>query len=274
MKIFFCTDLHGYKKKYEKVLEIQDQFDLIIVGSDILPKDGHYHQEKFIREYLPDFFLRVKKNLIIDFGNDDHAAYYGMFKQMIENHNKKYYEHVFVTHYNEVIIDDISFLGMDFVPDYPFGLKDWCRIDNNRIDPVQYGPCTSTIDGYRNIDDLVKYYNDRPSIKQCLKLLPKPSKEKHIYLFHSPPRNIKLDVCCNRKEVGSQDITDFISNCNALVSLHGHIHESPNMTGRFYGQLNEKTISIQPGQSYYSKDLTYCSFDTDNIVETIKLETI
>jgi len=275
VKIFFCTDLHGCKKRYKKITEIQDQFDLIIIGSDILPKDGHYHQEKFIREYLPDFFLKIKKPLIIDFGNDDHLVYYDLFKQTVKTHNDKYYEHVFISHLNEIIIDDLSIIGMHYVPDYPFGLKDWCRLDNNKIDPVQYGaPCTSTKDGYKNINNLLQYYNERPTIKECLNNLPKPIKEKYIYLFHAPPKNIKLDVCNDKREVGSHDITDFIANCNAIVSLHGHIHESPDVTGRFYGQLNPKTISIQPGQSYFSKELTYCSFDLNDILNTIKLETI
>ncbi|MFW9896438.1 MAG: phosphoesterase, partial [Candidatus Thorarchaeota archaeon] len=52
------------------------------------------------------------------------------------------------------------------------------------------------------------------------------------------------------------------------LSLHGHIHESPNVSGKWCSKLG-KTISIQPGQSQQGEDfLIYVLID----LETMKIE--
>jgi Icc-related predicted phosphoesterase len=48
------------------------------------------------------------------------------------------------------------------------------------------------------------------------------------------------------------------------LSLHGHIHESPEVSGRWYAKLG-RTICIQPGQldefTYVTIDLSTMKFD-------------
>jgi Icc-related predicted phosphoesterase len=62
-------------------------------------------------------------------------------------------------------------------------------------------------------------------------------------------------------EVGSKAVYDFIEKNQPLLALHGHIHESPQMTGKWFAEL-VKTACIQPGQL---DDFTYVAIDLDNM---------
>ena len=59
MKIFYATDLHGNELKFNKVIKLQDDYDVLLLGADILPK-VHFEQYQFIRDFLPGFFDEIK----------------------------------------------------------------------------------------------------------------------------------------------------------------------------------------------------------------------
>jgi len=48
--------------------------------------------------------------------------------------------------------------------------------------------------------------------------------------------------------VGSSATARFIETVQPLLTLHGHIHESPEESGVWQGRLG-KTVCLQPGQS-------------------------
>ena len=266
IKIFYTTDLHGKVWKYKAIIEILKHIkvDLVIIGADILPNgQTEFGNKLFINEKLPRFFEQIKTPIIIDFGNDDFYMFYDLFKKRV-----KEYEHVFVSHMKEIIIGDYSIIGMHFVPDYPFGIKDWCRSEKDYlIDPSQLGKPVKTINGYiENINDLEKYFENLPMIEDYLSIMPKPSCKKVIYNMHAPPRTLGFDICGGGKQhVGSYAITKFIQDRKPLLTLHGHIHESSYYSGFTINKLIPETVSIQPGQLH---DLTYCTFDLDNIENT------
>jgi Icc-related predicted phosphoesterase len=280
MKILYTTDLHGHSRKYKKLIELSKGKDLLICGADILPKHGpHTKQKEFIQTFLPEFFSNIDCPIILDFGNDDLLIYYDDFKQIVDQ-----FENVYYTHLKEVIIDNISFIGMNYVADYPFGLKDWCRKDGSRLsDPEQYSVPVLSMkhkkyvftreENYHifySIHNLDDYLTSVRSIDQVLDELPKPQCDKVIYLFHAPPIALSLDVCNDFRQVGCKAISNFIIDNKPLATLHGHIHESHYKTNVFHNNLN-KTICIQPGQSGGYKSIVYCEFDTNDIEKTIKL---
>ena len=84
---------------------------------------------------------------------------------------------------------------------------------------------------------------------------------KTIYVINMPPERLGLDKCYSGMEVGSKAVHDFIEKNQPLLALHGHIHESPQMTGKWFAEL-VKTICIQPGQL---DDFTYVAIDLDNM---------
>ncbi|MCK4454422.1 metallophosphoesterase [Candidatus Parcubacteria bacterium] len=269
MKIFYTTDLHGSIWKYETIVKLlkHADTDLLIVGADILPKGCTITKSKnFIAEYLSNFFKRIKIPIIIDFGNDDFYMFYGLFKECV---NK--YDHVYISHMREVVIDSHSIIGMHYVPDYPFGIKDWCRSEVKFLmDPIQLGRPVKTINGYvEDINNLEKYFKNLPTIEDCLAILPIPTCDKVIYNMHAPPRTLGFDICGGgNSQVGSYAITNFIRNKKPLLTLHGHIHESLWYSGITINKLIPETVSIQPGQL---NKFTYCIFDSDNIKNTYSI---
>jgi len=79
-----------------------------------------------------------------------------------------------------------------------------------------------------------------------------------------PPSRLGLDVCANSSEVGSKAIYNFLERNQPLLSLHGHIHESPETSGRWHAKLGD-TLCIQPGQL---TPFTYVTID----LQTMELE--
>ncbi|MDP3105392.1 MAG: hypothetical protein Q8M95_12400 [Candidatus Methanoperedens sp.] len=59
-------------------------------------------------------------------------------------------------------------------------------------------------------------------------------------------------------------IYNFLKKYQPKLSLHGHIHESPEITGRWYAKLG-RTTCIQPGQldefTCVTIDLSTMKFD-------------
>jgi Icc-related predicted phosphoesterase len=53
--------------------------------------------------------------------------------------------------------------------------------------------------------------------------------------------------------VGSRAVRDFLSQRRPRVSLHGHIHEAPALSGTFAEMLGE-TLVVNPGRTYESLD--------------------
>lgn len=273
MKILYTTDLHGHKCKYKQLTNIfkedEDKFDIFILGADIFPKhigDIFTEQEKFIVDFLPNFFKEINIPIIIDMGNDDLKCHQHLFNEVVSDADS-----VYSSHMNEIVIGDTSFIGCHYVPDYPFGLKDHVRRDGKRIsDPFQLGnPVISKHGGFERVPDLDEYLISKKSIREELESLPHPTKKKFVFIGHAPPRGIKLDVCMDYRQVGSLDITNFITDKKPICGCFGHIHESFYKTNIFWSKLNE-TICIQPGQSGALGNFVFCTFDLDNIEETIE----
>jgi Icc-related predicted phosphoesterase len=86
-----------------------------------------------------------------------------------------------------------------------------------------------------------------------------------IYIFHNPPANLDLDVTHNGRNVGSKAEYAFLNENQPKISLHGHIHESPDNSGKWCSKLG-KTICIQPGQSHQNENhLIYALIDLENM---------
>jgi Icc-related predicted phosphoesterase len=76
-----------------------------------------------------------------------------------------------------------------------------------------------------------------------------------------PPYRLGLDKCYDGAEVGSKAIYNFLKKYQPKLS---HIHESPEVTGRWYAKLG-RTICIQPDQlnefTYVTIDLSTMKFN-------------
>lgn len=235
---------------------------------DLLPKKADLRapiQRRFINGYFNNYMAKLNSEnirFIGILGNDDVESIEQDYLNMIEK-----YENIYDVNENKVDIDGISFIGFSKVLDTPFFRKDRIVIENNQEMPnqlkeiVYINKCQDPL----TVEEWAEYRkNNVPKMEDELLKLPKPTEGyKGIYVFHDPPFGIGLDNCKDGEKVGSKAMAEFLKNSDAFMSFHGHIHESPNISGNWYGELG-KTICIQPGQSEYrDSKLNYVIVDTD-----------
>lgn len=270
MRLLFVTDLHGSKWKYERLFEVAKNFraNVVINGGDMLPKNNEpFRQGDFITNYLDNHFARFNSAgiyYLCYLGNDDLIIFDKLFE---ETCNK--YPFVVCLAQRKFEIGGYNFIGMNWVVDYPFRLKDRCRMDTDDYTfQEQFGTgLLSTSDGWQEIEDWFTHAKKLPTIEEELDRLVRPrDMAKSVYVIHMPPNRLGLDRCHDGSEVGSKAVYNFLKKYQPMLSLHGHIHESPEVTGRWNAKLG-RTICIQPGQL---NEFTYVAID----LSTMKFEKI
>jgi Icc-related predicted phosphoesterase len=274
MKILFVTDIHGIEWKHNKVFDIANslKLDIVINGGDMLTFRGNLmHQDKFITGFLDEYFSRFESKEIYYLallGNDDLIIFDELFQEICDKYS--YVSNIAQTRV-QIENSKYEFIGLNWVSDLPFGLKDRARKDTKEFEhPKQIGKqYLSTPNGFKKLDDWISYAKTLPTIEDELKRLVKPSDINNtIYIFHNPPANLDLDVTHDGRRVGSKAEYKFLEKNQPKLSLHGHIHESPIVSGNWFSKLG-KTICIQPGQSHQNEDvLFYAIID----LETMDIE--
>jgi Icc-related predicted phosphoesterase len=268
MRILFTTDLHGSKWKYDRLLEAarSSHVDIVINGGDMLPKHGNpFDQGKFIAEVLNAHFRCFNDegiHYLCFLGNDDLKIFDDLLESICHP-----YRFIKTFAQRKVDIAGYEFIGMNWVVDYPFRLKDRCRMDTaDYVFQEQYGTgLLSCAHGWQEVSNWLDYARTLPTIETELERLIHPKNPMtSIYVIHMPPSGLGLDKCGHGLEVGSKAIYGFLKRTQPRLSLHGHIHESPEMSGKWFGQIGE-TLCIQPGQlepfTYVVLDLELMSFE-------------
>jgi Icc-related predicted phosphoesterase len=274
MKILYVTDIHGIEWKHTEVLNIATKLkpDVVINGGDILPFKGNLlHQDRFITGFLDDYFSKFESKGIYYLGllgNDDLRIFDDLFQTTCDKYS--YVVNVAQKRF-QIEGNKYEFIGMNWVSDLPFGLKDRARKDTADFEyPKQIGKQYLSIpNGFKRLEDWVSYMETLPTIEDEIRNLVKPSEISNtIYIFHNPPANLELDVVFDGRRVGSKAEYVFLKENQPKLSLHGHIHESPNVSGKWFSQLGN-TICIQPGQFRQDEDsLVYVIID----LETMNIE--
>ena len=91
--------------------------------------------------------------------------------------------------------------------------------------------------------------------------------DKTIYVFHSPPNDTNLDQIQTNIHVGSYAIREFIEKHQPFLTLHGHIHETVDVSGQFTDKIGN-TICMAPGNHNVGDKLALLVIDTDKIDKT------
>ena len=268
MRILYVTDLHGDATKYERALEAarSEAVSAVINGGDMLPRGaGLEGQEAFIREFLDPHFSEYDRegiSYVTSLGNDDLSVLDELFDGVCEEHAS-----VVNLAQRRSALNGFEFIGMNWVVDYPFRLKDRCRMDTDDYEfQEQLGTgILSTPDGFVELDDWFAYARTLPTIEQELSRLVRPRDSgRTVCVFHMPPSGLGLDQCGHGPRVGSEAVRAFIEREQPRITLHGHIHESPDAAGCWRAELGD-TVCIQPGQSDEGGPLTWVSIDIDDM---------
>jgi Icc-related predicted phosphoesterase len=267
-RCFFCSDIHGRTARYEQLFKLlaEELPDIVLLGGDLLPHGLHrsVHTD-FTREYLLPELKRLKEELrdrypeiLVILGNDDPMSEEPVFLEMESLNFWKY------IHNRKVMIDGYDFYGYSFVPPTPFRLKDWERYDVSKyVDPG----CISPEEGIRTVEPIIDISSATIS-HDLSSLAGEAGMERAVFLFHSPPYDTHLDRAAldgvmvdhvpMDVHVGSIAIMRFIEKQQPLVTLHGHIHESTRLTGKWSQQFG-RTWSFNA--AWDGPELSLITFD-------------
>lgn len=262
-KLLYTADLHGNEEFYKRLLKKAEDENVkaIVIGGDLFPMNGSTIQEKisnqkfFLEKFLIPLFKQFKRNsknkeIYVIMGNDD----FRINMKTLENADK-----VGVlksVHKKSIRLNkNLNIAGYSFVNHTPFKLKDWEKFEfEGDIVPNQFFD-----EEIRSIErEWGTIENDLENLKKF------SSPKKTIYVIHAPPFNTKLDIITTGTHVGSRAVRQFIEKEQPLLTLHGHIHESPQMSGSWQDKIG-KAICINIGSSYPEDKLNCVVIDVDDL---------
>lgn len=274
MRLLLTNDIHQMGDKWKNLVRAceTEQPDVLCVSGDLAPKhEGIPAQLNSFPVHLRKYASKIKENcgaeIVFISGNDDNEHLVKDFKQGHKDKLWKFIDDKVLT------IKGYQFLGMPWVPDHPFGYKYWCKKeynDNLRINELQL--CKPLIlnkdNEYEEIENYANFLSERNSIFECLDELSLKVKDwrKTICLIHCPPTGCGLDHCASGDFAGSDAVTGWIGLHQPLITLHGHIHESPEYSGRWKANIVD-SLCIQPGQMGFDLHYVMVELDGEDIVD-------
>lgn len=276
MKLLFSTDLHGRTDYFQRLIDLACRFtpDLLVLGGDILPdadqSDPLGSQTRFVlqdeQRYLQDLRDRCPSMRV--------AAVLGNHEWLCSCQAMESLQHkglLYVLHPDRPLrVGQYTFLGYSYAPPCPHTVKDFEKLDfPDQPYLFDGGVIWDSLHNQPKSIDPAVYLKTIPSMQEDLSRLAPLDTPDWVLVAHAPPAGTDLDVLPQAGHVGSRAVLDFILKRQPALSLHGHIHESPGLTGRFWQQLGS-TISVNPGQ----RNDTMASVLVDLTDDTITLTAI
>ena len=262
-KLIYTADVHGNEEFYDRLIRKaeEENVNAVAIGGDLCGREGISIKEKienqksFLENFLVNLFKKFKKNngnkeIYLILGNDDFRINLEILGEAGKNKILK------SIHGKSIRLSDkINIAGYSFVNPTPFRLKDWEKPDfEGDNGPNQVFP-----------EEIRSAGKEKGTIKHDLEKLKKLGNPKNtIYVIHAPPFNTNLDIITTKAHVGSKSVREFIEEEQPLMTLHGHIHESPKMSDSWKDKIG-KTICINVGSSYPEDKLNCVLIDADNL---------
>lgn len=263
MDLLFCSDIHGNINHYEKIFKKALECNALVIGGDMISPKGNSEsieeQSKFLETYLIPSLENLKQErpnlkIFIMFGNNDCASNYAYVKQ---NANRGIFQLLESEPLSLSYAYDI--IGYPYVPITPFEIKDWEKWD--LADPTSRklietekeilleGLKTEGHEYKRKIFNI----DEQDSIENDMELLFARTKpERTICVFHAPPYNTNLDVMYTEEHIGSLSIRMAIEKHQPYFTLHGHIHETVDKSGKYADKIKD-TLCYSAGNHFTEK---------------------
>jgi uncharacterized protein len=251
LNILATADLHGDATLYRALfaLAAARRADAVIVAGDLLPHairsaDALAVQRGFVTETLVPLMLAFHAAhpecaVLLIPGNDDWAAAVAALATAVP---------ASWLQARARTVGGLTVAGYGCVPITPFSIKDFERRDmpTDRADPALFSKAFwSTADTIRQI--AAADLDAQPSVAEELELLARASPTPTIYVTHAPPHASGLDLARGRRSLGSQAVRQLIEQQQPTLTLHGHIHEGPELSGKWAVQLGQ-TWCVNPGR--------------------------
>jgi Icc-related predicted phosphoesterase len=244
----FVSDLHGSTQRIDKLFELirSNGPDLVLIGGDLLPFAGTLPPVSggppvpFISGYLAQRCRSLQHEL---------AGGYPLFALILGNDDPRSEEEAVKAgeraglwcylHNRRIDFRGHPLFGYACIPPSPFMLKDWERYDVSRYVDVGSSPPT---DGWKSVPGEPE--TTPATIQEELEQLTgEEDLSGAILLFHVPPYASHLDLADLEGRmvdaapldvhVGSIAVRRFIEQRRPYLTLHGHVHESARLSGRW-----------------------------------------
>lgn len=254
MELLYTSDLHGSMSHYQHILSMLSERapDVLILGGDCLPDGDRGYPHRAVTKFIQhDFkgFLQLAHDLCPDisiltiFGNHDWSFSIDQFAQLQEQSLLR-----MLSHRDIVAVDHLRFLGLSHCPPAPYWIKDFERRDLTKDTPTEFGGYTYSVrmNGIVSVTGR-QFFTQHESLEEMLDKTPVCS-GPFILVSHAPPADSNLDLLMEGKHVGSHAVRNFLERRQPILSLHGHLHESPIVSGHISHRF-EKCLAVNPGQS-------------------------
>lgn len=291
MRLVYTADLHGDIQSYQALLDLAASSGAraVIVGGDLLPHaikiDGAVRLqrdfiEQMLRPLLASFHAQHPSVAVyLLAGNDDWAAAISVLEDLQRDalafplHGRVYRlidsnrsQSRTVGHGAAAEPAPLWLAGYACVPLTPFSIKDYERRDDGPLPSFSFK--MAYVSGSGAIKPIsVGEFIARPSIAEDLAALAAQSDPaRTIYVCHTPPANTPLDLMPRERHAGSKALRAFIERYQPPLTLHGHIHEAPQLSGQYAVRLGPSWC-VNPGHD--QRRFHAVTLDTDNIGATI-----
>lgn len=250
------SDLHGDPGKWSALFSElrRDPPGIVLLAGDLLPAPGRdlnalgMAAPDFINGYLVPAFAALRRDLgeryprvLLIPGNDDPRFDEATLIAAAGSSHLWTY-----LHDHRVSIGDYTFYGYACIPPSPFLNKDWERYDVSRyVDPG----CVSPEEGRLTVPRSARDRRYGTIAGDLQRLSGTDDLSRAVFLFHAPPYDTILDTADLAGKtvdhvpldphIGSVAIRRFIEARSPWCTLHGHVHESFRLTGRYSQRIGE-----------------------------------
>lgn len=263
MRILFTSDLHGRKSHYRSTARaaLEHRVEAVLLGGDLMEVTGNpltsdVRQRRFMTEFFGPWLQELQSRIPhlavpLVLGNHDWSSNLDALRPAEERGDCA------LVHGRLVALGPRhQVLGFQFSPPSPFLAKDLERrdlaADRGFPDDSSHRALLSTPEGIVPVARSEEYFDRHPSIEEEIARLPAPeAPSRTVLLCHAPPHGTGLDILFDGRHVGSRALRRYIESSGFLLSLHGHVHEAPEVSGRIFERIG-RTLALNPGQEYDS----------------------
>ncbi len=223
--IMYVTDVHGEASVFEALLKQAQKKKpkAVIIGGDLcahmtmMVSNSIEAQREFLEGFLVPLLrnFRKKSNIpvFMMFGNDDHSINSDVLEKaekegLVKSMHGKVHD-----------LGKFKIVGCTYI-----NPSDWL------VFPIN------------------DWINTEKEIEKFLDGLTKDIKGDYILVTHAPPINTSLDLQYMGINVGSSAVRKIIEKTKPILGLHGHIHESPMISGEADDKVGS-TLCVNPGNS-------------------------
>lgn len=243
MRLVFAADLHGDVERYAALgrLAADCGAGAIVLGGDLGPNSREAApQVDFARGAFRSFLESVRAPVLAIPGNADWPAAVAV----VEGLQAAGRIHLLgLTPFR--LPGGPALVGYPKVPPKSSRRKDWERRDLAADAVPLQKPCYITTASGEPVPVGADYLDRLPGMEEELTSLG-PEAVQAVWVIHAPPHGCGLDRT-KRVHAGSRAVRGRIEALQPPLTLHGHIHEGPAVSGRWWERIG-RTICVNPGK--------------------------